>query len=129
MNKNKKIWIWVELISWLVTIIPILIYNAVNFEMYAVVDGVKLTITALIALGFVGFSSLVKLKNKSGAFTLLGAIIILMLQEIFYLIGMNMLIISIILISQQAIFKPLSLKYKEAYYNDTGRKVTYTRSL
>lgn len=126
---NKKRYIVVTVFAWLTLLVPIIVYNALNYDVFTQVNGMKLTTSGLILAGFLGFAALTKLKNKSGAFTILAAVLMLVLQELFVQIAWNLLIIGINLVLQQIVFKPLQILFKERWYNETGRTVTYTRTI
>ena len=132
MGANKKarnIYIWMTILGWVVMVVPVLVYNAVNYKIFTEVSAIKLTFTFLIAMTMIAIALLVKMKQKAGWYMLLVGIVLSIMGEASVQIGWSLLMIGGSMTIDNLLLKRIALHYKEVWYESIGRRVVHTREL
>ena len=128
-RKAKRALIIINLVSWVTLLVPVIVYNAVNWRAFERVSAMKFTFSFLIAMSMIGLAALTKRKERSGVMMLSVGVILAIMGEVATQIGYSLLMIGGAMILDQLLWKPLAFKYKEVYYAGTGRQITYTKSI
>jgi hypothetical protein len=128
-STSKRLYIMWTVISYLVTIVPVAIYNLVNYKAFENISAIKLTFTGLITLSMIGLAALTKMKKKTGVWVFVIGAILAILGEISGQIGYSLLMIGGSMLLDQFVFSKIAKIYKVRWYNETGRQITYTSSI
>ena len=80
-KKAKKIYISMVVLGYIVMVVPVLVYNAVNYQIFEQVSATKLTFTVLIAFTMIAIALLTKMKQKTGWYMLLAGIVLASIGE------------------------------------------------
>lgn len=127
--QKKNRWHFCVVTGYVVMILPVLLYNIINWKAFQDISAIKFAFSFLIALSMIGLAALTKMKNKSGVWLLAVGCILAFMSELALQIGYSMLIIGGCSLFDNLIIRPITLKYKEEYYAQSGKTITYTREL
>lgn len=128
-RRARRNLIIINLVSWVLLLVPVIVYNAVNWKAFQPVSAIKFTFSFLIAMSMIGLAALTKMKKKTGVMMLSIGVILGIMGEVATQIGWSLVIIATAMILDQLLLKPLAFKYKEVYYAGTGRQITYTKHI
>lgn len=126
---NRKKYILFSILGFIVMIVPVLIYNLCNWNAFVDITATKFTFTFLIALSMLGLAALTKTKKKTFVWLMVIGVMLAIFGTAGVQIGCSLLIIGSSMIIDQFVLNKLALKYKEAWYNESGRTITYTRNI
>lgn len=129
MKKNRNLYIFFKALSFLLVVAPVIIFNAFNYQIFTETNALPLTVAGLVTVSTVCFSVMLKLKNKVSIFLVLTGTMLILLSEIAFQLGVSMLLVAGANLIDKLLLKRIYLKYKERWYNDTGRQVVITRTL
>lgn len=128
-NKNKIRYMTFIVLGYCTMILPVLIFNCVNYQILTKISGVRLAFSTMIGFSMLGVAILTKMKSRGGWFTLLIGILLVIMGEASTQIGYSLLFIGGGIVVDMILWKPLALHYKGVWYAETGRTITYTRSI
>ena len=129
MKTNKGKYIFWSVIGILVMTLPVLIYNIFNFGIFEQISATKMSFTFLIGISMVGLAALTKMKKKTGVWLFVIGVSLAIMGEASVQIGYSLLMIGGSMLLDQFVFNKLALKYKEAWYGEQGKQISYTREL
>lgn len=127
-KKAKKIYISMVVLGYIVMVVPVLVYNAVNYQIFEQVSAVKMTFTFLIAMTMIAIALLTKMKQRAGWYMLLIGIILAVMGEASTQIGYSLLMIGGSMTLDNLVLKKIALYYKEVWYESIGKQVIHTRN-
>lgn len=130
VKKAKRKYILLIIIGYLVMLIPVVVYNAVNWKAFENVTVMKFTFSFLIGISMALLAILMKTKkdkriNTSGAWLLAIGAILTIMSEIALQVGVSMLLIGGGLILDMLLFHPLAMKYREIALKGQGEQVVH----
>ena len=127
-KKAKKIYISMVVLGYIVMVVPVLVYNAVNYQIFEQFSATKLTFTSLIALSMIAIALLTKMKQKTGWYMLLAGIVLTIIGEASTQIGYSLLMIGGSMTLDNLVLKKIALHFKEVWYESIGKQVIHTRN-
>lgn len=127
-KKAKRLYISMVVLGYIVMVVPVLVYNAVNYQIFEQVSGTKLTFTCLIALSMIAIALLTKMKQKTGWYMLLAGIVLAIIGEASTQIGYSLLMIGGSMTLDNLVLKKIALHFKEVWYESIGKQVIHTRN-
>lgn len=127
-KKAKKIYISMVVLGYIVMVVPVLVYNAVNYQIFEQVSATKLTFTFLIALSMIAIALLTKMKQRTGWYMLLAGIVLAVIGEASTQIGYSLLMIGGSMTLDNLVLKKIALHFKEIWYESIGKQVIHTRN-
>ena len=127
-KKAKKIYISMVVLGYIVMVVPVLVYNAVNYQIFEQVSATKLTFTFLIAFTMIAIALLTKMKQKTGWYMLLAGIVLAVIGEASTQIGYSLLMIGGSMTLDNLVLKKIALHFKEVWYESIGKPVIHTRN-
>lgn len=128
-KRSKKLWFLTNAISWVLLLVPVIIYNAINHDAFKHISVTKYTFTFLVALSMIGLAALVKMKDKTSIWLVAIGCVLAIMGDMAIQIGWSLLMIGGSMLVDVIILNPLRLKFKEEYYVATGKSITYTREI
>ncbi len=128
MSTRNKYIMW-SIISLLVMVLPVAVYNIVNYKVFENISAMKFTFTFLITFSMIGLAALTKMEKKTSIWLFVVGVILSILGEASIQIGYSLLMIGGSMLLDQFIFSKIVRHYKVRWYNETGRKITYTSSI
>lgn len=127
-KKAKKIYISMVVLGYIVMVVPVLVYNTVNYQIFEQVSATKLTFTCLIALSMIAIALLTKMKQRTGWYMLLAGIVLAIIGEASTQIGYSLLMIGGSMTLDNLVLKKIALHFKEVWYESIGKQVIHTRN-
>lgn len=128
-SKNKARYIIFWLIGAAFVVVPVLTYNAVNYDIFTQMSAMKLTFSAMLGFALIGIALLTKIKSKTGIYVIFIGALLVVMGEAAVQIGWSLLLIGGGILFDRMIWSKLALNYKVKWYVETGRKVVYTQSV
>lgn len=129
MDKNKKLWILFTFLGFFVMIAPVLIYNAVNWEMFTNISTTKLSFSFVLGATAIVLSVLTKLKKPTWVWLVVIGAIMIVMANIGMQLGCSLVIIGAAMCLDSLLLKPLATKYKLAYLKECGETVIYSKEV
>lgn len=126
---NKQKWILFTFLGFFIMIAPVLIYNAVNWEMFTNISTTKLSFSFILGATAVVLSVLTKLKKPTWVWLIVIGAIMIVLGNIGLQLGWSILMIGASLCLDTMLLKPLATKYKTAYLKEKGETVVYNKEV
>ena len=128
-KKAKKIYISMVDLDYILMLVPVIRYNAVNYHIFEQVSATKMTFTSLIALSMIAIALLTKMKQKAGWYMLLIGIVLAIIGEVSTQIGYSLLMIGGSMTLDNLVLKKIALHFKEVWYESIGKQEIHTRSI
>lgn len=126
---NKTKYYITNTLSYILLLVPILVYSICNVDKLTKNNVIGLSLAGFIILSLVLLAVLVKIKVKAGVWLCIVAIVLLVMQDITAVLGYGLLCVGGGLILSEYIMKPITEHYKEAYYKDEGKTITYSKNI
>mgnify|MGYP001552016393 FL=1 len=92
-KKAKKIYISMVVLGYILMLVPVITYNAVNYHIFEQVSATKMTFTFLIAMTMYAIALLTKIKQRAGWYMLLIGIALALIGEVSTQLGYSLLIL------------------------------------
>lgn len=127
-KKAKKIYISMVVLGYILMLVPVITYNAVNYHIFEQVSATKITFTFLIAMTMIAIALLTKMKQRAGWYMLLIGIILAVIGEVSTQIGYSLLMIGGSMTLDNLVLKKIALHFKEVWYESIGKQVVHTRN-
>lgn len=130
-KKAKNKYIIFSILSYLIIILPVLIYNLCFIDEWLSIEDkvIKFTAVGLIALVMICIAILTKTKNKGNWYILFIGLILLLLNGITEQIGISLICIGVSMTLDMILFNRLAKHYKEIWYESRGKQVVHTVDL
>lgn len=117
------------ILGYLTLILPVLIYNAIEWEAFKEISAYKLSFTFVVAACAVMVAVMTKMKHKGWLLFIITGLLLVVLGELGTQLGWSILIIGGSLIIETFAIRPFALKYKILWYKEQGRDVTFTKTI
>ena len=127
-KKAKKIYISMVVLGYILMLVPVITYNAVNYNIFEQVSATKMTFTFLIAMTMIAIALLTKMKQRAWWYMLLIGIILAIIGEASTQIGYSLLMIGGSMTLDNLVLKKIALHFKEVWYESIGKQVIHTRN-
>ena len=128
MSNKKKYWI-MQAVSIIVILTPIIVFASVSGGSLTGKQWLGLTMSGLIILSLVLLALMIKVKIRAGVWLLMTACVMLVLQNLGYILGMGLLMVGLGLTIDAYLIRPLILKYKRGMLKDNGETVTFSQRI
>lgn len=118
-----------ELTSFIVLVVPNLIYLLTKIDVIKETHAIALTMVAMVVLSVIGLGVLLHFKFNIGVWMVIIGAFVLALSNISYVAGVALLIEGLGLTIDGYVMKPLRIRMKVKELEKDGKSVTYTRRI
>lgn len=118
-----------ELTSFIVLVVPNLIYLLTKIDVIKETHAIALTMVAMVVLSVIGLGVLLHFKFNIGVWMVIIGAFVLALSNISYVAGVALLIEGLGLTIDGYVMKPLRIRIKVKELEKDGKSITYTRRI